>query len=93
MRFDGENVRKEFEESFGGDFEWTVRKLWWLVKAIKHCRMRCRNNNALNNWLNRNFPNFRFEQVTKTRQDGSTYPGLQITDRNTNETSEEEEDE
>ena len=81
MRFDGSQVAKEFEDAFGQSMtNLTVRQMWWLVKLIKHCRQRCRNNAALNNYLNRNFEHLKFQQVTKERQDGSTYPGLQITD-------------
>jgi hypothetical protein len=80
MRFDGKQVADEFEEAFQRPLSSiSPRMAWWLVKLIKHCRMRCRNNSALNNYLNRNFKGLRFQQVTKTRQDGSTYPGLEIT--------------
>jgi len=85
MRYDGEQVAKEFEEAFGKHINGiTAREMWWLVKVIKHCRMRCRNNSALNNWLSRNFKNFRFSQVTKTKQNGETYEGLEITEREHN---------
>jgi len=79
MRFDGEEVAKEFEEAFGQTI--SVRQMWWLVKVIKQCRQRCRNNAALNNWLNRNFKHLRFGQVTKTKANGETYEGLEITEK------------
>lgn len=79
MQFDGKQVAEEFEEAFGFPItQLKIRQLWWLVKAIKHCRQRCRNNAALNNWLNRNFEQARFVQIQKQREDGSTYPGLRI---------------
>jgi hypothetical protein len=70
-------LKKEIEQSFGTHF--TSDQMWTLVKLCKHVRMRCRNNAAFNNFFNAAFPNFRFAQVTKKRQDGSTYPGLRIT--------------
>ena len=76
MRFDNPEVDKEFRELFAEPL--TVRQAWWLVKVIKHCRQRCRNNAALNNWLNRNFKHLNFKEVQKQREDGSTYPGLSI---------------
>lgn len=73
--------------------EWTVQDAWTLIKIIKHCRLRCRNNAALNNFMNNIFPDMRFEQVTKFRPDGSSYPGLRITSKhNPNATLEGEDD-
>jgi hypothetical protein len=78
MRYDGPEVQKEFEDAFGSMP--TVRQMWVLVKMIKHCRQRCRNNAALNNWLNRNFKHLRFSEVTKVKQNGETYKGLDISE-------------
>ena len=79
MRFDGKNVAEEFNESFGRKIDTiSPRMAWWLVKVIKNCRLRCRNNTALNNYLNRNFTGLKFAQVTKTHADGTEYPGLEI---------------
>ena len=57
----------------------TARQVWWLVKFSKHVRGRCRSNAAFNNYMNRNFPHAKFENVLKTTIDGSTYQGLKIT--------------
>jgi len=80
IRFDGPEVAKEFEESFGRALSTlTERELWWLVKFAKHVRGRCRSNSAFNNYMNRSFPHASFRQVTKERDDGEgTYEGLDI---------------
>lgn len=57
----------------------TVRQLWVLVKICKTVRLRCRNNKAFNNYFGRIFPYASFDEVTKFKEDGSSYPGLQIT--------------
>ena len=48
-------------------------------------------NSAFNNLFNSLFDNATFRQVTKTKKDGSTYPGLSIR-VNDQEISEEEEE-
>lgn len=70
---------KELIQEFLGERKLTARELWALVKICKHVRLRCRNNAAFNNAFNSAFPYATFRQVNKTRADGSTYPGLQIT--------------
>ena len=82
MRFEGEQLASEFEEAFGVSVKsLTPRQAWWLTKFAKHVRLRCRNNSAFNNYMNRNFTGLDFKEVTKHRADGSTYPGLVITDK------------
>ena len=71
-----EQVKQEIETNFGANL--TPKQLWALVKFAKHVRLRCRNNNAFNNFANRVFPYAKFEQVNKTRKDGTSYPGLRI---------------
>lgn len=56
----------------------TIEQLWWLVKFAKHVRGRCRSNVAFNNYMNRNFPHARFENVLK-EYSGRAYQGLKIT--------------
>lgn len=73
-----QEFRQEFHEAFGNT-ELTHDQLWWLVKFAKHVRLRARNNSAFNNLMNGMWPHATFKEVTKQRQDGSTYPGLQIT--------------
>lgn len=72
-----QQLKSEIESAFGTEL--TARQLWVLVKMSKHVRLRCRNNSAFNNCFNQVFPYASFRQVNKTRLDGSTYPGLQIT--------------
>jgi len=57
----------------------TLKQLWCLTKITKHVRLRCRNNTAFNNYMNGIFPYAKFATVTKQKQDGTLYPGLQIT--------------
>lgn len=52
-KFDGPAVLNEFEELFGPIDE---RKLRFILKCVKHCRLRCRSNAALYNWVSRSFP-------------------------------------
>lgn len=79
MRFEGTQLATEFEKAFGTPItEATPQQLWFLTKLAKHVRLRARNNAAFNNYMNSNFRGARFRQVTKTREDGTTYPGLEI---------------
>jgi hypothetical protein len=82
MNFDGKQMQEEFNDAFK-DSALTVenlnpKQLWWLVKFAKHVRLRCRNNSAFNNYMNRNFPNASFREVTKTNREGRNYQGLSI---------------
>ncbi len=77
--FDGQEVLDEFRRVF--DTEPDLDMLWFLVKMCKHVRLRARNNSAFNNYMNRCFPGFNFQQVEKKRQDGTSYPGLEIRPR------------
>jgi hypothetical protein len=76
---------KLLAEDFG---ELTAKQLWTLTKLAKNVRLRCRNNTAFNNFMNRTFPYAKFETVTKTRPSrynpsvNESYPGLQITVKN-----------
>ncbi len=71
----------------------TAQQLWALTKLSKHVRLRARNNSAFNNLMNSLFPQALFKTVTKTKRDGTQYPGLQIAmkDGSQYETEEEEE--
>jgi len=80
-------MKEEFEKLFvnhnsstGVDINLSNEQLWLLTKFAKYVRLRARNNTAFNNLMNQVFPYARFEQVTKTRVDGTgAYPGLKIT--------------
>lgn len=80
MHFEGEAFKKEFEEAFGFPIsEVTERQAWFLTKFAKHCRLRCRNNSAFNNYMNRNFPGLHFGQETKQNTfTDKEYEGLVI---------------
>ena len=56
----------------------STEQLWCIVKLCKYVRLRARNNTAFNNLFNQVFPYAKFTQVTKSRSDGTTYPGLSI---------------
>lgn len=80
-RFEGKELRERFQAVFGIDTEnLTVEQAWVLVRLVKHVRLRCRSNNALNAYLNRNFRGLTFKQVEK-EYNGRKFPGLQITDK------------
>lgn len=83
INFDGKELQEEFNKAFSNTQDPTietlsVQQLWWLVKFAKHVRGRCRSNTAFNNYMNRNFPHAKFENVLKEYQ-GRTYQGLKIT--------------
>lgn len=73
-------MREEFDEPvvFGGKM--TFRQIWWLVKFAKTVRKFARSNAALYNLCNELFRGIaKFEEVPKTKDDGTVYKGLQIT--------------
>lgn len=73
MNFDGKELQQRFNQAFGMHFgdinDLTVEQVRWLVNVIKHCRGRCRNNAALNNFLSRNFTGHRFKEVQLEGED------------------------
>ena len=71
-------IKQSIEENFGANL--TAGQLWALVKFAKNVRLRCRNNQAFNNFCNRTFPYAKF-QTRPSRYNPNqmeTYPGLQI---------------
>ncbi len=75
-----QKMRKEFDEPdvFGGKI--TFRQLWWIIKLVKIVRKYARSNSALYNLFNELFNSVAtFKEVTKTKDDGTAYPGLEIT--------------
>lgn len=75
-------MREEFDEPdvFGGKI--TFRQVWWIIKFAKTVRKFARSNAALYNLCNEIFRGIAtFKEVTKTKPDGTTYPGLEITMR------------
>jgi hypothetical protein len=89
--FAEQNIKAKLEKAFGT--EMTADQLWALSLFAKRVRTYARHNTAFNNLGNRLFPHARFQQVTKTRLDGTTYPGLQIVVKETVATSDESETE
>ena len=82
INFDGKEMQEEFEEAFGFPIEEiTVHQAWWLTKFGKHIRGRCRNNSAFNNFMARNFRGLVFHEVTKEKDNGEKYKGLEILQR------------
>lgn len=77
-----QSIKESLEQNFGTNL--TAAQLWALVKFSKNVRLRCRNNQAFNNFCNRMFPYAKFQTVNKTRPSRynpsqmETYPGLQI---------------
>jgi hypothetical protein len=68
-----------------------IRLAWIFVKAIRHGRLRCRNNKALNNYLAKVFQSLRFEEVSKYNRLGKQYMGLRIVSQASNVTVDQEE--
>jgi len=79
MRFEGENVSREFEAQFKIPFkDMSVGQLWWIIKIAKHVRGRCRSNAALHNYLARTFTMFKFSACPAKTRDGRDYEKLII---------------
>lgn len=83
-----EKLKSEINQVFGN---LTGEQLWAIVKLAKNVRLRCRNNKAFNNFMNRMFPYAKFEQVIKSKQDGTKYPGLSISVNGSSVEAEDEE--
>lgn len=80
-----QKMRKEFDESdvFGGNI--SFRQIWWIIKFAKTVRKFARSNAALYNLCNELFRGIAtFKSVTKTKDDGTTYDGLEIIMKMTN---------
>lgn len=73
-----EQISQQLRTAFNVE-TFTAKQLWAMTNFAKNARLRCRSNAAYNNMGNQVFPEARFEQVTKTRADNTTYPGLKIT--------------
>jgi hypothetical protein len=69
--------REEFKELFPNGLG--LRQIWFVVKMCKAARLYCRNNVALNNFMNAAFKGVaEFRQVPKQDAQGKVYPGLEI---------------
>jgi hypothetical protein len=89
-RFDGPKEQKELASVLKPDL--TIHDVWTLVKFGKHIRRSCRNNAALNPYLSRMFPGFRFEAIPKVAPSGKAYMGLRIVDKTTGLVTEDDDD-
>ncbi len=79
MRFEGKEAGDALSKAFKMPIEdFTAEQLWVLTKMAKHIRLRCRNNTAFNNYMNRVFTGAQFKGVPKEYK-GRPYTGLQIT--------------
>lgn len=75
-----QKMRKEFDEPTVFDGKMNFRQIWWIIKFAKTVRKFARSNAALYNLCNEIFRGIAtFKEVTKTRDDRTTYPGLEIT--------------
>lgn len=79
-RIEGDEVQTRLCEVFGIKPEQiTPQQIFLLVKIIKHCRLRCRSNVALHNWLKRAFPDLNISTVKmKSKYDDGTYDALKV---------------
>lgn len=80
MKATPQELAKKIKKAFGTE-TLNAEQLWSLVVFAKHVRLRARNNSAFNNLMNAAFTEASFRTVTKTRKDGSSYPGLEIRHR------------
>jgi hypothetical protein len=80
MKYEPEDLKVDLKTRFGVE-ELSPEQAWVLVKIVKHGRLRCRNNAALNNFMRKAFAHLRFDQVEKRKADGSFYEGLSISYR------------
>jgi hypothetical protein len=72
-RIEGSEVQKKMCEVFGLKPEdITPQQVFFLVKIGKHCRLRCRSNAALHNWLKRGFPSLK---ITTHKAESKFKPG------------------
>lgn len=80
-RIEGREVQQKMCEVFGIKPEdITPAMVFFLVKVAKHCRLRCRSNTALRNWLMRGFPSLKittYDAPSKFKA-GETYEALSI---------------
>lgn len=75
MRYEGEQVQREFENAFGfSPDDITPAQAMVLTKIIKHARLRCRSNAALYPYLGRVFGNLRFREEVTKNPPGSRFP-------------------
>lgn len=82
-RIEGKEVQDAVCRVFGikaGDI--TPDMVFLLVKIAKHCRLRCRSNAALHNWLKRGFPDLNITTVKALSKypkfEGETYDALKV---------------
>lgn len=80
-RIEGREVERKMCEVFGVKPEdITPQMVFFLVKIVKHCRLRCRSNAALRNWLMRGFPSLRITtyDAPSRFKPGQTYEALKV---------------
>lgn len=78
-KIDGAAVQEMICRSFGiKPEEITPDMVFALVKIAKHCRLRCRSNVALHNWVKRGFPSLdvRTKKVQSKYNPDETYDAL-----------------
>lgn len=84
-RIEGSEVQKKMCEVFGLKPEdITPQQVFFLVKIAKHCRLRCRSNAALHNWLKRGFPGLKIttHKAESKFKPGEMYDALSIVNPN-----------
>lgn len=72
-RIEGREVQQKMCEVFGIEpKDITPQMVFYLVKIAKHCRLRCRSNAALHNWVRRGFPSL---LITTHKAESKFKPG------------------
>jgi len=80
-RIEGREVQDKLCQVFGiKPEELTPAQVFALVKIIKHCRLRCKNNAALHNWLKKGFPDLSITTVKMASKfnPNETYDALKV---------------
>lgn len=80
-RIEGSEVQQKMCEVFGIKPEdITPQQVFFLVKIAKHCRLRCRSNAALHNWLKRGFPSLKISthKAESRFKPGQMYDALNV---------------
>lgn len=84
-RIEGKEVQNRLCEVFGMQpSDITPAQVFLLVKIAKHCRLRCRSNAALHNWLKKAFPALDISTVKAQSKfnPNETYDALKVVNPN-----------
>lgn len=92
-RIEGKDVQSSICEAFNlTPSDLTPKQILLVVKIAKHCRLRCRSNVALHNWIKKGFPALDISTVKVLSKfpkfSGETYDALKIVNPSLSEEAE-----